>query len=638
MWAKLWALVSNEKIWFGSEIFAKLDIMISENRSLEILAYKDWTKIINRASYIENITRWADGNVLWFVIVVENQNGLTWVWAGINNIEKSWTGDRFTVKAFQNGWFSLSWGSQSIVFGDSNSELSLNINTLIPTISTIITENIGNNVTNKDGETLASYENLFQSIIKNKEDRMIVQEIWEKLLTIGNDIWLEFDSSFVSKLSKTQNLQQFNEWLEKNLPFLLKNKAKIRYIKLSIGSQENSKYDDISKILEYNIDLTNSSKILSEKNLEAKKYDFYLFTETPEEISKKIESSNSSLLDYIQKNEITFWENKNYLLTAFKNIEVVGFDSLNETEKKWFIQLTLRLIKNGGIANLKHKRINIIDDSLFNFSISINNWVKSLTLEKQILQNVWDSKIDYSKKIDFDSLGISQEKYNELTQKLSTPEKQKIGEFLRDIATINIVKDNNLLLANEELTRLWNSELQGKKMTDLYEGQIVFNQYSSQNGKLFLSESLVEEIKNWDKPFSEILYIFNKAKIDSVDNLDKEIKSYFTTNEAKIIKLKRSSWENTFYEFRPTTDISNNNGVKKISYDIYDHGNKKLENFEVELNGKDVFITIQGKKYNMWDNEFQENYRHILHALTGMQWYTKMGNIKSIGWILDQIM
>lgn len=636
-WSRIWVLTSSEKIEVGSEIFAKLDVSFSENRSLEFLAYKDWTKIINRVSYIENISRWTDGNILWFVIVVENQNGLTWVWAGINNIEKSGTWDRFTFKAFQNWGFSLSWGSQSIVFGDSNSELSLNINTLIPTISTIITENIGNNVTNEDGETLASYENLFQSIVKNKEDRVLVKEIWEKLYTIGNEIWLEFESSFIYKLWNTQNLKQFHEWLEINTPFLLENKWKIRYVKLGIGSETNSKFDDVSKILEYSIDLSNPEKNLSEKNLEAKKYDFYFFTETPEEISKKIEASNTSLLNYIESNSEIFWDNKKYLLTAFKNIEVIGFESLTEVEKKWFIQLTLRLIKNWNIANLKHKRINIIDDSLFSFSISLNNGVKSVTLEKKILQNIWESKIDYSQKIDFEKLWISQNQFNELTQKLSSTEKQKILEALRDIGTLNIVKNNDLSLANEHLTKLWNSEMQGKKLTDLDESQIVFDQYWSNNGKLFLSENLVEDIKNGITPFKEILYIFNRAKLDDVGNLDNEIKTNFTTNEAKIIRLKRSSWENTFYEFRPTSNFSSENGIKKVRYDIFDHGNKKLENFEVELNKNEVFITIQNKKYSLWDEFFQENYRHILHALTGMEWYTKIWITKSIGGILSQM-
>jgi hypothetical protein len=95
--------------------------------------------------------------------------------------------------------------------------------------------------------------------------------------------------------------------------------------------------------------------------------------------------------------------------------------------------------------------------------------------------------------------------------------------------------------------------------------------------------------------------------------------------------LTRSAGENTFYEFRPTTDIQIIDGTKKVKYDVFDHGNERMNSFEVQLTKEnDIKIIIQGKLYDMDNIEFQMNYRYILHALIGMTGRTKMGETQSI--------
>lgn len=616
IWGKLWIVDTNNKVWFWTELFTKLDVQLDNNTTIEYLAYKDWTHaIINRLSYVQNITKDSSGNITWFVLVTENQNGLSWAGVWVNMMEKSGNGDRFTVTVMQNGGISMSWGSKSIVFWDINNEMSLNIWTFLPIISTIVTENTGNNVTNEWWEVFASYENVFQSVTKDRESREVVEKISKKLHILWQVVGLEFDNAIVSQFSKTEKLKAFDDWLDKNTQFILDNKSKIRYIKFSNWAEKNSTYDDITKILNCNITLWGDWKLLNENNIKAKQYDYYISSDKPEEINARITLSNTLVLEYLWRMNNKFQSHKDILIECFRNIEIIWFETLSDIEKEWLMDLILRMIKNGTISKLRYKRLIISDDSLFNFSISLNSWVKTLSLERQVLWNIWASNLDYS--IDSNDsairLRIKEWELAWLFTGLSKENQEKIKKSFSDMSEFQILPDNDV--------------------------RLLCKKYIWDNWKLYLSESFFKKIKSGKVDFNELMRVCLKAKVGYLHELDNEIDTKFWNDEAKIIKLTRSAGENTFYEFRPTTDIQTTDGTKKVKYDVFDHGNERMNSFEVQLTKEnDIKIIIQGKLYDMDNIEFQMKYRYMLQALIGMTGRTKTGETQSIWWIIDMLL
>ncbi|MDD3302212.1 MAG: hypothetical protein PHN31_01550 [Candidatus Gracilibacteria bacterium] len=611
-----------DNLGIGTDIFTKLDILISENTAIEYLLYCDWTKVINRLSYVQNIKKDKNGNVLGFVLNVENQNGVSGAGVGINNIEKSGKGDRFTIKILQTGGISISWGTKSLVFGDKESETSLNFGTLLPIISTVITENLGQNVTNESGETFASYENVFQSVVKTKKDRDIVKNIVPKLNSVGQKVGLEFDKNLISKLDKTENLKYFDDWLNLNAEFIEKNAEKIRYFKLGYSSDNSSKFDDSTKIFEYSLSFGNEITKLTDANLVSKNYDFYLFTDSPKELSKKIKESNKSLINYV--NSLGIDESK-ILIECFKNIEVIGFDRLDQNEKKGFIKFIIREIKVGNIDELRFKRISIEEDSFFSSSVSINSGVKTLSLEKKIFKNLGETENIYklSELSSLDKFGDSVKEVSGLINSFSSKNRKALVGLFDDIYNFKIIGNEDDLLKNSETS----------------DGETQFTDYYGNNGELYISKSYYESILKGKVSIKNVAKMLRNSGIDYMGDIDNEIREKFLNNEAKIIKISRESGKNTFYEFRPTTDIENKNGLLKVSYDVFDNGNSKINGFDlsINLNNSQIFVNVDGKKYEISDLEFQDKYNHIFYAITGMKGGDPYGDIKALGGILEMM-
>lgn len=632
---RLWIQLHTDRLWKSTndillnDVFTQLNIWVSETTEIETTTWLSlllWP--IAKVGVKHEISRDENGTITsviveWWVISKELA-----IWLWFQNLDTSWQWSKLIFSVTATWWYGITYENVSKVFWDTQTSTSLFFSKVIPMLSTMDIQNPWVNVTS-DGNTIWKLDSVLQTIITTPESRELAQEVKGLLKEISESVWIDIDS-LASYIRNIQNLQTLQVFLNENKDFIKENKSKIRYLVFVWHRFSFEEYDKIAQVLILNP--FHWTKKLDE-NIFQKQRHWYQNSETDftsfqnqEVSSEDIQKSNNILQTYFEY-FILPEDIKISLLEVINTLQTTWMEKLSETEKKWFIQFLLRTYQSWQLEYLRNKRINILNNTLFFPALSSDNDKKILNIEKSVLEDLWKWNFDYVQnnniqRLWLDSQGKKQ-KYLSLIDWLNSQEKEIIQWLIFDIENIEFVSNTDPRLEklnNNSWENIWiNRE---------------YLPFSNENNTLYISEN----IWKWWYSFEKILDMFIQSKSRNIQKMD-TLLTRFTSRKAQIVKLERNAGSKQFYEFRPSSDIIQNWNILSVSYDIFDHWNRKLETIlvKIEKNTKEIFITIWNNIFWLEELIWKTEYEHIVLALTWMTWINNKWNIKTIGWIIEQM-
>lgn len=612
-----------------NDVFAQLNIWISEKTEVEVTAWmslllwpiaKIWVK--------HEIQRDAYGNITsiiveWWIISKELA-----IWLWFQNIDTSGQWSKIVFSLTATGWYGVTYGNVSKVFWDTQTSTSLFFSKVIPMLSTMEIQNPWVNVT-KNWDTFWKLDNVLQTIITTPESRELANDIKNSLHILSEHVGIDMDG-IMSYIKNIGNLRILKSYLENNQNFIIENKSQIRYLVVVWHRWSFESYDENSQIL--NLNPFYGMRKIDENMFKKTKHNFsnnetMLWDISEQQVSsQEMELSQTSLQEYFSSQNI-----EPSLKTSVQNIlstlQVIWFEKASEGEKKWFIQFLLRTFHLGQSENLRYKRIHIIDNSWIGTAANSQQDKKTITLQKNILQQLWNENLDYTqlnhvKRLWLES-GNKNTSFLSMMEWWSEEQKKVIYGLLMDISHIDFVETTDPKVVKKNN---FSSEYTGN--TDEY---LPFH---AESGVLYISNRVWRGGYGFDKVV-DMLRIAKSKNITQLDN----VLSQVTSRKAQMVKIQRNAWSKQFYEFRPSSEITRSGNIFSVHYDIFDHGNKKLQNIWVRIDNdkKEIQIQIWDASYLLEHLVWKPEYEHIVLALTGMTGANNTWKIITIWWIIEQM-
>ncbi len=241
-----------------------------------------------------------------------------------------------------------------------------------------------------------------------------------------------------------------------------------------------------------------------------------------------------------------------------------------------------------------------------------------------VLKGLWNGEFNYSEnnitEETWPDNGDKKKKIQALMSGLNKEEQEIIKSLIMDISRIEFVSNTD-----SKLIQKTNDSRNYTGNTDIH------LPFYKEDGVLYISEN----VWRWWYGFEKIATMLKEVKDKNIQKFD-TILWEFTSRKAQIVKLQRNSGSKQFYEFRPSSDIIQYESTSTVSYDIFDHWNKKIDAISVIMNKnlKAVDVIIWWNTF--WLDELlgKKEYEHIILALTGMRWETAQWDTKAIGGII----